>query len=73
MELGKVTVPEEIHEAGDAFVIEPGHTPIVFDGSEFMAFTPAEEAKEQTAVMMPNLLRFAKERGIELPQRDMSA
>lgn len=58
---------EEIFEAGDAFVIRPGHTPIVFAGCEFVAFTPTEEAREQTAVVMPNILKFAKEHGIELP------
>lgn len=58
---------EEIFEAGDAFVIEPGHTPISFADSEFVAFTPSEEAKQQTAWMMPNMIRFAAERGIDLP------
>lgn len=58
---------EEIFEAGDAFVIEPGHTPFTFAGSEFVAFTPTEEARQQSAVMMPNIIKFAKEQGIELP------
>ena len=54
---------EEIFEAGDAFVIEPGHTPIVFAGSEYVAFTPTDEAKAQNAVIM----KFGKEQGIDLP------
>lgn len=58
---------EEIFEAGDAFVIEPGHTPIVFAGSEYVAFTPTDEAKAQNAVIMPNIMKFAKEQGIDLP------
>ncbi len=58
---------EEIFEAGDAFVIEPGHTPIVFAGCEYVAFTPTEEARQQAAVMMPNMMKFAKEHGIEVP------
>lgn len=58
---------EEIYEAGDAFVIAPGHTPLAFEGCEIVAFTPAEEAKQQTLVMMPNILKFAEERGIEIP------
>ncbi|PVZ09129.1 hypothetical protein [Actinomycetospora cinnamomea] len=58
---------EEIFEAGDAFVLEAGHIPIVFAGCEYVAFTPTEEARQQTAVMMPNIMKFAKERGIELP------
>jgi hypothetical protein len=36
-------------------------------GGEFVAFTPTDEARDQAAVMMPNLLRFAQEHGIELP------
>lgn len=58
---------EETFEAGDVFVIEPGHTPIVYDGLEYVAFTPTQEAKEQTAVTMPNVMKYAEEHGIELP------
>lgn len=58
---------EEIYEAGEAFVIEPGHIPLVFDGGEYVAFTPTEEAKEQAAVMMPNVMKFAQEHGVEIP------
>jgi hypothetical protein len=59
---------EEIYEAGDAFVIEPGHTPIQFADSEYVAFTPTEEARQETAVMMPNVVAFAKAHGVELPE-----
>ena len=58
---------EETFEAGDAFIIEPGHTPIVFAGCEWVAFTPTEEARQQAAVMMPNVMKFAEEHGIEVP------
>ncbi len=58
---------EEIFEAGDAFIIEPGHTPLVFANSEYVAFTPTEEAKQEAAVIMPNMMMFAEEHGIELP------
>lgn len=64
---------EEIFEAGDAFVIEPGHTPLMFAGCEFVSFTPTAEAREQAAVMMPNVLKFAEEQGVELPADLMSA
>ena len=60
---------EEIFEAGDAFVIEPGHTPIMFAGAEFVAFTLTEEAKQEAAVMMPNVIAYAQEHGIELPSQ----
>lgn len=63
---------EEIFEAGDAFVIEPGHTPFLYEGSEFIAFTPLAEAREQTAVVMPNMVKYAKEQGIELPAELMA-
>jgi hypothetical protein len=58
---------EEIFEAGDAFVIEPGHIPIMFPGCEYVSFTPTEDAREQAAVMMPNMMKLAAEQGIELP------
>ncbi len=58
---------EETFEAGDAFIIEPGHTPIVSAGCEWVAFTPTEEARQQAAVMMPNVMKFAAEHGIEVP------
>jgi len=58
---------EEIFEAGDAFAIEPGHTPLSFAGAEYVSFTPTEEAKQETAVVMPNIMKFAQEHGIELP------
>lgn len=60
---------EEIFEAGDAFVMEPGHTPIMFEGGEFVAFTPTDEARQEAAVMMPNIVKYAKEHGIELPSQ----
>lgn len=58
---------EEIFEAGEAFIIEPGHTPIQFAGSEYVAFTPTEEAKQEAAVIMPNVMKYAAQHGIELP------
>ncbi|SES47968.1 hypothetical protein SAMN05216199_0012 [Pedococcus cremeus] len=58
---------EEIYEPGDAFVIEPGHVPLQFEGGEYVAFTPAADAREQTAVLMPNLVKYAREHDIELP------
>lgn len=64
---------EEVFEAGDAFVIEPGHLPLMFEGAEFVAFTPVMEAREQTAVVMPNMVKYAKEHGIELPAELMSS
>ncbi|TFC44338.1 hypothetical protein E3T26_00915 [Cryobacterium sp. TMT1-21] len=64
---------EEFFEAGDAFIIEPGHTPIVFAGCEYVAFTPTQDAKEQAAVIMPNVMKFAQEQGIALPAQGPSS
>lgn len=64
---------EEIYEAGDAFVLEPGHTPIHFAGSEYLAFTPTAEARQQAAEMMPNAVAFAQAHGIELPEQMTSS
>ena len=64
---------EEIYEAGDMFVIEPGHIPLSFAGGEYVVFTPKEELQQQMAYMMPNLMEFAKEHGIELPGEMTSA
>ena len=58
---------EEVFEAGDAFIIEPGHIPIVSAGCEFVAFTPTEEARQQAAVVMPNIMKYAEEHGMEVP------
>ncbi len=69
---GKVAVrtadgSEEAYEAGDAFVMRPGHTPIFYAGLEMVVFTSAEDAKWQTAVMMPNMKRYLEEHGMEVP------
>ncbi len=58
---------EEFYEAGDVFVIEPGHIPLTFAGAEYVVFTPKEELQQQMEYMMPNVIAFAKEHGIELP------
>ena len=64
---------DEFFEAGDSFIMEPGHTPVMFAGCECVAFTPTAEAKEQAAVIMPNIVKFAKEQGIELPAQGVSS
>lgn len=38
---------EETYEAGDAYYAPPGHTPIVFAGTELVEFSPTE-AHDQT-------------------------
>ena len=58
---------EEVFEAGDAFFIRPGHTPIIFAECEVVYFTRTEEANRELAVVMPNLMKYMEEQGIEVP------
>ena len=44
---------EEVFEAGDAFFIGPGHTPIIFAGCEVVYFTRTEEGNRELAVVVP--------------------
>jgi hypothetical protein len=54
---------EEVFEAGDAFFVGPGHTPIVFAGCEVVYFTRTEEVDRELAVVMPNLTKYMEEQG----------
>jgi hypothetical protein len=42
-------------EAGDAFYVQPGHTPAAESGSEFLQISPADELREVTATVMKNM------------------
>ena len=46
---------EEVFEAGDAFYVPPGHTPMVFAGTELVEFSPTAELNETMEVVMKNL------------------
>ena len=54
-------------EAGDAFFIGPGHTPIIFAGCEVVYFTRTEEANRELPLIMANLMKYLEEQGIEVP------
>ena len=54
-------------EAGDAFFIGPGHTPIIFAGCEVVYFTRTEEANRELPVVMANLMKYLEEQGMEVP------
>ena len=69
---GKVTIrmadgSEEVFEGGDAYVLHPGHIPSVSAGSEFVTFTPIDEAEAMRPVVQRNMMTFAAEQGLELP------
>ena len=47
---------EEVYEAGDAFYVPGGHTPLAAAGSEFVIFSTAEQLAPVEAVMQRNML-----------------
>lgn len=62
---GKVTFRtaegEETFEAGDAYVMPPGHTPVIFAGTDVVEFSPTEELQRTMEVVMRNLEASATE------------
>jgi hypothetical protein len=46
---------EETYEAGDAYFVPPGHTPIHYAGAEIVEFSPTEILGETIPVVMRNL------------------
>ena len=46
---------EETYEAGDAYYVPPGHTPVHHAGAEIVEFSPTEGLMETIAVVMGNL------------------
>jgi hypothetical protein len=58
---------EEVYEAGDAFFVGPGHTPITFAGCEVVYFTRTEEANRELPVAGANLMKYMQEQGMEVP------
>ena len=46
---------EETYEAGDAYYVPPGHTPIHFAGAEIVEFSPTDALGETVAVVIENL------------------
>ena len=56
---GKVTFRfadhEETYEAGDAYFAPPGHTPVLYDGTEIVEFSPTHALSETFAVVERNM------------------
>jgi hypothetical protein len=46
---------EETYEAGDAYHAPPGHTPVLYAGTEVVEFSPTEPLNQTIAVVMRNL------------------
>ena len=49
---------EEVFEAGDAYYVGPGHTPVLFAGTEVVEFSPTEELGQTFEVVARNLERL---------------
>jgi hypothetical protein len=56
---GKVTFKtasgDETFETGDAYYVGPGHTPVLYAGTEVVEFSPTAELQETLAVVEKNL------------------
>jgi cupin domain len=46
---------EETYEAGDAYYVPPGHTPVHHEGAEIVEFSPTDVLGETMGVVMGNL------------------
>jgi hypothetical protein len=46
---------EETYEAGDAYYVPPGHTPVHHEGAEIVEFSPTDLLGETIPVVMQNL------------------
>ena len=46
---------EETYEAGDAYYVGPGHTPVHYAGTEIVEFSPTEALNETIPVVLRNL------------------
>ena len=46
---------DETFEAGDAYYVGPGHTPILYAGTEVVEFSPSEEHRRAMEVVTKNM------------------
>lgn len=46
---------EETYEAGDAYYVPPGHTPVHYSGTELVEFSPTAPLDEAIGIVMGNL------------------
>ena len=45
----------EVFEGGDAYYVGPGHTPILYAGTEVVEFSPTEELDQTMKVVTKNM------------------
>jgi hypothetical protein len=46
---------EETYEAGDAYYVPPGHTPVHYAGAEIVEFSPTDLLEQTVPVVLENL------------------
>ena len=46
---------EELFEAGDAYYVGPGHTPVLYAGTEVVEFSPSEKLGQTMEVVTKNM------------------
>jgi hypothetical protein len=46
---------EEVFETGDAYYVAPGHSPILYAGTEVVEFSPTEELGRTLEVVTENM------------------
>jgi hypothetical protein len=46
---------EEVFEAGDAYYAGPGHTPVLFAGTEVVEFSPTDKLGRTMEVVTKNM------------------
>ena len=46
---------EEVFEAGDAYFVPPGHTPVLYAGTEVVEFSPSEKLAQTIEVVTKNM------------------
>jgi len=51
----KTASGDETFEAGDAYYVGPGHTPILYAGTEVVEFSPTRELQQTLAVVEKNM------------------
>src|SRR5262245_61218487 len=51
----KTAEGDEVFETGDAYYVGPGHTPILYAGTEVVEFSPTDELQATLAVVEQNM------------------
>ena len=51
---------EELFEAGEAYYVGPGHTPVLYAGTKVVEFSPTEELGRTMEVVTRNMAQAAR-------------